>query len=175
MKSKVLILIVSVIALVLILIGISGSISTDSISTESDSFESSNVEFPSGWGNLNSTNETFLQYGYDRTFICTIQIIDRDTYYSTIGQGAEKDLNYVIETGVLTIEGVNVKYQNYTVFKTTDLKIINSYTEMYLFQKNGKFYSVRFDYYRRNDTGDGLTNSSRALFDETVKSIIKTI
>ncbi len=97
MGSVALVLFISAFAIVLIVIGIFGFINTGSsdINTgssdinavSSDSFENSTVEFPSRWENLNSTNKTFLQYGYDRKFICIIQIINKDEYYSTIAQG----------------------------------------------------------------------------------------
>jgi hypothetical protein len=81
-----------------------------------------------------------------------------------------------MEAGKIGIEGVEVLYEKHIVFNTTnDLKTINNLQQYYMFQKDGKFYIVRFGYFSKNSTDSSIINSSSALFNETLKSIIRTI
>ncbi len=154
------------------------------VNSSLNTMENSAVQLPAGWEKISSPDKKIQPYDYNRTFILNIESIDMSKYYNalfnyyyarfTMGDQAFQNNNY--EAGIIDIEGVDVLYEKNIVFDTTnDLKKIKNFHQSYIFQKNGKFYTVRFGFFPKNSTDQSIINSSSLLFDETLKSIIKTI
>jgi len=180
MRSERIIFFVSTLA-VLILIGTLVYLDYDS---SLNTLESSPVQVPAGWEKISSPDNKIIPYDYNRTFILNIESINMSTYYftffnifyTTFNNDDLEIQNNNMDSGKTVIEGIDVLYEKHIVFNTTnDLKTINNLQQYYMFQKDGKYYIVRFAYFSKNGTNYNIINSSSALFDETLKSIIKTI
>lgn len=180
MRSERIIFFVSTLA-VLILIGTLVYLDYDS---SLNTLENSPVQVPAGWEKISPPDNKIIPYDYNHTFILNIESINMSTYYSaffnifyaTLDNDDQEIQNSNMESGKIVIEGVDVLYEKHIVFNTTnDLKTINNLQQDYMFQKDGKYYIVRFGYFSKNGTDYSIINSSSALFDEALKSIIKTI
>jgi hypothetical protein len=180
MRSEKIVFFVSVLA-ILIVIGIVVYLDYDS---SLNTLENSPVQVPAGWEKISSPDKKIIPYDYNRTFILNIESINMSAYYGTFfnmyyaafANGDQEIQNNNMESGKIVIEGVEVLYEKHIVFETTtDLKTINNLQQYYMFQKDGKFYIVRFGYFSKNGTDYSIINSSSALFNETLKSIIRTI
>ncbi|MFA0847873.1 MULTISPECIES: hypothetical protein [Methanobacterium] len=153
--------------------------------SSSNTLENSPVQVPAGWEKINVPEKKIIPYDYNHTFILNIESIKLSTYYITFfnilyyadfANDDQEIQNNNMEAGKIGIEGVEVLYEKHIVFNTTnDLKTINNLQQYYMFQKDGKFYIVRFGYFSKNSTDSSIINSSSALFNETLKSIIRTI
>lgn len=166
---------------VLILIGTLVYLDYDS---SLNTLENSPVQLPAGWEKISAPDKKIIPYDYNHTFILNIESTNMSTYYFTFfnmyyaafANDDQEIQNNNMEAGKIVIEGVDVLYEKHIVFNTTnDLKTINNLQQYYMFQKDGKFYIVRFGYFSKNGTDYSIINSSSALFNETLKSIIKTI
>ena len=167
---------------VLILIGTLVYLDYDS---SLNTLENSPVQLPAGWEKISAPDKKIIPYDYNRTFILNIESTNMSTYYFTFfnilyyadfANDDQEIQNNNMEAGKIGIEGVEVLYEKHIVFNTTnDLKTINNLQQYYMFQKDGKFYIVRFGYFSKNSTDSSIINSSSALFNETLKSIIRTI
>lgn len=143
----------------------------------------STVQVPAVWEKISSTDKKIQPYDYNHTFILNIESINRSTYYKVLincyyvvfTNVNQKNQNSNMEAGIIDIEGVEVLYEKNTVFDTDEFKKIKNLYRSYIFQKEGKFYIVRFGFFPKNSTDYGVINSSSVLFDETLKSIIRTI
>jgi hypothetical protein len=153
--------------------------------SSSNTLENSPVQVPAGWEKTNAPEKKIIPYDYNHTFVLNIESIKLSTYYITFfnilyyadfANDDQEIQNNNMEAGKIGIEGVEVLYEKHIVFNTTnDLKTINNLQQYYMFQKDGKFYIVRFGYFSKNSTDSSIINSSSALFNETLKSIIRTI
>jgi hypothetical protein len=152
--------------------------------SSSNTLESSQVQVPDGWEKISSPDNKIIPYDYNHTFILNIENINMSTYYFTFfnifyasfNNDNQEIQNNNMKSGKIVIEGVDVLYEKHIVFNTTNnLKTVNNLQEYYMFQKDGKYYIVRFGYFSKNGTDYSIINSSSTLFDETLKSIIKTI
>jgi hypothetical protein len=152
--------------------------------SSSNTLENSPVQVPAGWEKTNAPEKKIIPYDYNHTFVLNIESIKLSTYYITLFNIYYTDFanddpeiqNNNMEAGKSVIEGVEVLYEKHIVSKTTNnLKTINNLQQYYMFQKDGKFYIVRFGYFSKNSTDSSIINSSSALFNETLKSIIRTI
>ncbi len=166
---------------VLSLIGLLVYLEYDS---SSNNLENSTVQVPAGWEKISSPDKKIIPYVYNRTFILNVESINMSTYYFTFfnmyyaafDNDDQEIQNNNMEAGEIVIEGIEVLYDKHIVFDTNnDLKTINNLQQYYMFQKDGKFYIVRFGYFSKNGTDSSNINSSSALFNETLKSIIRTI
>jgi hypothetical protein len=180
MRSEKIVFFVSVLA-ILIVIGILVYLDYDS---SLNTLENSPVQVPAGWETISSPDKKIIPYDYNHTFILNIESSKMSTYYGTFfnmyyaafSNGDQEIQNNNMEAGKIDIEGVEVLYEKHIVFDTTNnLKTINNLQQYYMFQKDGKFYIVRFGYFSKNGTDYSKINSSSALFNETLKSIIRTI
>lgn len=180
MRSKRILFFVCALA-VLSIIGLLVYLEYDS---SSDTLENSPVQVPAGWEKISAPDKKIIPYDYNRTFILNIESIKLSTYYITFfninyaafANDDQEIQNNNMEAGKIVIEGVDVLYEKHIVFDTTNnLKTINNLQQYYMFQKEGKFYIVRFGYFSKNGTDYSIINSSSALFNETLKSIIRTI
>jgi|GEM_PF-2436292 len=153
--------------------------------SSSNTLENSPVQVPAGWEKTNAPEKKIIPYDYNHTFVLNIESIKLSTYYITFfnilyyadfANDDQEIQNNNMEAGKSVIEGVEVLYEKHIVSKTTNnLKTINNLQQYYMFQKDGKFYIVRFGYFSKNSTDSSIINSSSALFNETLKSIIRTI
>jgi hypothetical protein len=149
-----------------------------------NTLENSTVQVLAGWEKISSPDKKIQPYDYNHTFILNIESINRSTYYEAFfnyyygifTNGDQAFQNNNMEAGIIDIEGVDVLYEKNIVFdNTNDSKKVKNLIQSYMFQKNGKFYVIRFGFFPKNSTDAVIINSSSALFDETIKSIIRTI
>ncbi|MDD1775205.1 MAG: hypothetical protein LUQ24_06725 [Methanobacterium sp.] len=149
-----------------------------------NTLENSTVQVPAGWEKISSPDKKIQPYDYNRTFILNIESINRSKYYeaffyyyyAVFTNDDQEIQNNNMEAGKIIIEGVEVIYEKHVVFKSTDdSKTIDNFYQSYIFQKQGKFYVVTFGFFSKNGTDSDIINSSSALFNETLKSIIRTI
>jgi hypothetical protein len=152
--------------------------------SSSNTLENSPVQLPAGWEKISTPDNKIIPYDYNHTFILNIESTNMSTYYFTFfnmyyaafTNDDQEIQNNNMEAGKIVIEGVDVLYEKHIVFNTTnDLKTINNLQQYYMFQKDGKFYIVRFGYFSKNGTDYSIINSYGALFNETLESIIRTV
>lgn len=180
MRSERIVFIVCALAVLIVF----GLVEYSEYNSSLNTMENSTVQVPAVWEKISAPDKKFQPYDYNHTFILNIESINRSKYYDVffnyyyglITSGEQAFQNNNSEVDIINIEGVDVLYEKHIIFDTTnDLKKVKNLYQSYIFQKNGKFYIVTFGVFSKNGTDSGIINSSSALFNETIKSIIRTI